>query len=421
MKKHHYGIIALIMVFWFVISFITNIMGPLIPDIIANFKLEHLAMAGFIPVSFFLAYGVMSIPAGILIEKFSEKAVLLAGFAMPFVGSLIFALMPSYPVLLCSCFIIGLGMAMLQTVINPLKRVAGGEENFAFFSVMGQLVFGGAGFVSPMIYSYLVRELSAPGEPANALVGLLARVTPDNLPWVSLYWVFTGILLCMLVIISFVHFPKINLAADERAGSRSSYVELFRKRVVYIFFFGMIAYVATEQGVANWASEFLHTYHGIDPQTTGAAVVGRFWGLMSVGCLIGLAVLRLWDSRTVLKVVCVVAMALLLGAIYGGTGMALFCFPAVGFTISVMFSIIISMGLNSVDSHHGSMAGILCTGIVGGAVGPLVVGWIGDLAGLRTGMLFLVLTLCYILWIAFIAKPLINNKTVKLKDLFKKA
>lgn len=80
-SKHWYGIIALIMVFWFVISFITNIIGPLIPDIIDNFHLSHLALAGFIPTSFFLAYAVISIPAGIMIEKFGQKAVLALGFS----------------------------------------------------------------------------------------------------------------------------------------------------------------------------------------------------------------------------------------------------------------------------------------------------------------------------------------------------
>ena len=61
-----WGMLALIMMFWFTISFITNILGPLIPDIIHNFELKDLAMAGFIPTSFFLAYAIMSIPAGIL-------------------------------------------------------------------------------------------------------------------------------------------------------------------------------------------------------------------------------------------------------------------------------------------------------------------------------------------------------------------
>ena len=64
--------LALIMAFWFTISFITNILGPLIPDIIHNFNLSDLAMAGFIPTSFFLAYAIMSIPAGLLIDRFGE-------------------------------------------------------------------------------------------------------------------------------------------------------------------------------------------------------------------------------------------------------------------------------------------------------------------------------------------------------------
>ena len=62
-----WGMLALIMMFWFTISFITNILGPLIPDIIHNFELKDLAMAGFIPTSFFLAYAIMSYdycPAG---------------------------------------------------------------------------------------------------------------------------------------------------------------------------------------------------------------------------------------------------------------------------------------------------------------------------------------------------------------------
>ena len=81
--RRNYALVGLIMLFWFVISFITNIIGPLIPDIIDNFRLQHLALAGFIPMSFFLAYGIMSIPAGLLIEHFSQKFVLGVGFALP--------------------------------------------------------------------------------------------------------------------------------------------------------------------------------------------------------------------------------------------------------------------------------------------------------------------------------------------------
>lgn len=419
MKQHNYAIVALIMGFWFVISFITNIIGPLIPDIIDNFRLSHLALAGFIPMSFFVAYGIMSIPAGLMIERFSQKAVLAVGFALPLVGSLLFVFEPAFPVLLASSFIIGLGMAMLQTTINPLTRVAGGGENLAFFSVLGQLVFGAASFVSPLVYARLVGRLTS-GDALSGFMGLLQALTPASLPWVSLYWLFAAILFVTIVVVLCVRFPLVELSEEERSGGWHSYRELLRNRYVYLFFFGMLAYTATEQGVANWISEFLRSYHGLDPQTVGAPTVGRFWGYMSVGCLVGLFALKLWDSKDVLKVSGALALASLLAALFGSSGVAVAAFPAVGFSISVMFSIIMSTALNSVERYHGSFAGILCTGIAGGAVGPLVVGWLGDLFGLRVALVFICLTIGYIVSIAFWARPLVSNRRMKLSELFKK-
>lgn len=418
MKHRNYAIVALVMGFWFVISFITNIIGPLIPDIIDNFDLAHLALAGFIPTSFFVAYGIMSIPAGLMIERWSQKTVLTAGFALPLAGSLLFALSPSFAVLLLSSFTIGLGMAMLQTTINPLTRVAGGGENFAFFSVMGQLVFGTASFVSPLVYAGLVERLTS-DRTLTGPAALLQRLTPPELPWTSLYWLFAAILAAVIVVVLCVRFPRIELQDDERSGGVHSYRELLKNRYVYLFFFGMLAYTATEQGVANWISEFLRQYHGLDPQTVGAPVVGRFWGYMSVGCLVGLFALKLWDSKQVLKVAGVLAIGSLLAALFGSASVAVEAFPAVGFSISVMFSIIMSTALNSVERYHGSFAGILCTGIAGGAVGPLAVGWLGDAVGLRYALLFVCLTIGYIVSIAFWARPLVRNRTVRLRELFK--
>ena len=77
-----------------------------------------------------------------------------------------------------------------------------------------------------------------------------------------------------------------------------------------------------------------------------------------------------------------------------------------------MWSIIFSLGLNSVKTHHGSLSGILCTGIAGGAIMPFIVGLIGGATSLKFGMLFLIIPLGFILSIGFWAKPLITNKTI---------
>lgn len=407
MKRNLY-IVALIMLTFFVISFLTNVIGALNPDFIKGFDLS-LTLAAFLPFAFFIAYGLVSIPTGMLLEKYKEKKIMIAGFVVAFVGSLLLAVNHNYIAAIISLFLIGSGMAMLQVVINPLLRTAGGEEHYAFNSVLAQLIFGAASFVSPMVYSYFAQNLKG---QTSGMLGMFSSVVPANLPWISLYWIFAVISLLMIIIIRVSKFPVVELKADEEVGALQTHLNLFKKPVVVLFFIAMICYVGTEQGIANWISQFLKTYHNYDPQTKGADTVGYFWGLMTVGGIVGLFLLKVMDSRRVLVIFTIAALICLSAAFFGSGQVALIAFPAVGFFASVMYPIIFSLALNSIDEHHGSFAGIIVTGIIGGAIVPLIIGALGDAFGLRTGMFFLYLTLGYILSIGFWARPLITNQTV---------
>jgi FHS family L-fucose permease-like MFS transporter len=406
--KRNYYIVALIMLTFFVISFVTNVLGPLVPDMISGFNLS-LTLVALLPFAFFIAYGVMSIPSGMLIEKYNEKKMMIVAFVIAFVGSLLLAMFPNYLTAILSLFIIGCGFAMLQVVINPLLRTAGGEEHYAFNSVLAQLIFGGASFLSPLVYSYMVLNLKDTG---NKSLSIFRSIVPLNLPWISLYWLFTVISILMIIVIAVSKFPKVELTGEEKAGPLETHIMLFKKRVVILFFIAMICYVGTEQGTANWISQFLSTYHGYDPQKTGADAVAYFWGLMTAGGVLGLLLLKIMDSRKVLVIFTVLALVCLSLALFGPAKISLFAFPAMGFFASVMYPIIFSLALNSVNEHHGSFSGILVTGIIGGAIVPLIIGWLGDHLGLRNGMFFLYLTMGYILSIGFWAKPIIKNKTI---------
>ncbi len=396
-------IIFYIMVVWFVISFVTNLIGPLMPVIIDDFHLS-LGLAGFLPFSFFLAYGLISIPAGALVEARGTRTTLLAAFCMNLLGCLAIALYPIYAVVIGGLFVIGLGMAMLQVVINPLTRATGGEGHFAFFSVMGQLVFGLASYVSPSVFSAL---MSDPAAAHQALV------------WVKFYQGFLVVFVLLIAITSLLRMPKVELTAEERSGGWAAYRELLGQRSVQLYFLGIVAYVGTEQSLANWMSQFLSTYHHYSPTTEGAHAVGLFWGLMSVGCVLGLILLKLFDAKKVLAGFTVCALALLGVALYGSATMALLAFPALGFFLSVMYSIIFSTALNSVTRNHGAFSGILCTGILGGAIVPLFVGVLGDHLGLRTALLTVFVTLSFILSVSWWARPLVRNQTIDWGDLFR--
>jgi FHS family L-fucose permease-like MFS transporter len=400
------------MVTFFVISLVTNILGPLIPEIAESFHLS-LLLVGLLPFSFYLAYGIMSIPAGWFVESRGAKASMVAGLIVSLAGSLAFAIRPAYGVAIGSLLVIGIGFAVLQVVINPLLRSVGGEEHFAFNLVVSQLFFGAGSLISPQIYSSLVQKLSGNARSKGGLLDLLGRLVPAGLPWVSLYWVFGALLIAMLLIVAASRFPKLELTESERTGGIATIRQLLKQRVVLLYAVGIFAYVGCEQGTANWISQFLKTYHGADPRTAGADAVSLFWGLMTVGCVLGLLLLKLVDSRKVLVVFTVAAMASLTVALFGPARVAALSFGLVGFFASVMWSIVFALALNSVEHHHGSFSGILCASIAGGAVVPLIIGAIGNVAGLRSGMTFLYVTFGYVLSIGFWARPIITNKTIR--------
>ncbi|MDC6386572.1 MFS transporter [Flagellimonas taeanensis] len=409
--KRYYHIIGLVMLVFFVISFITNILNSIIVDVKDSFDLS-LTLTGLLPFTFFIAYGIMSIPAGFLSEKYSERTLLSVSFLVMALASLGFALVPQYGMFSITLFTLGCCMAVLQVIINPMLRVAGGEEHFAFNSVLAQLVFGAASFLSPYLYKYLVDR---DGTQGDAIAETLRSWVPENLPWVSLYIVFAAISVLLFIYVFMTRYPKFEKTADEKAGDGSSYWDLLKNKWTILYFLGIFCYVGTEQGVGNWISQFLYQYHGLDPQTVGADTVSYFWAMLTVGCLLGLVLLKFMDSRKLLIFATAITMVFLVLALTGSSQMALIGFPMVGFFISVMYSIIFSLALNSVKEHHGSLSGILCTGIAGGAVIPFIVGGLGEMTTLRSGMFFLLIPLAFIFTIGFWAKPLVNNKTISLK------
>jgi FHS family L-fucose permease-like MFS transporter len=211
MPRNRYLVVIVLLTF-FVISLVTDILGQIVPDIISSFHVS-LTAAGLLACAFFIAYGLMSIPAGVLVERFTEKPVMVAAFLIGRLGSLSFALFPRYRVAIVSLFLIGAGMATLQVAVNPRQRVAGGEEHYAFNSTLAQLVFGSASFVSPRIYSYLVLNLNRRSSGQNAFLQVLGRSTPAGLPWASMDWIFAAFTLRMVAILSFSGFPQSCIAA----------------------------------------------------------------------------------------------------------------------------------------------------------------------------------------------------------------
>ena len=389
------------MMIFFVISFITNIIGPLVPDFIQSFDLSFV-LASFLPLSFFIAYGLFSIPSGIILEKTGNKQMIFFAFALSFVGALIIIIFKTYTSLLFSFFLIGTGMAILQVVINPLLRESVSPQNFAFFSVIGQLVFGFASFLSPIFYKSIVQSSEVKAYSFFA-----------DSPWVLIYLSFLLLLSFVSVIVYLVKLPSITFIEGEKFKFGSTFYDFLRERNSYIFFFGIFCYVGVEQGINNWVSQFLYQYHGLDPNVVGTEVISAFWGNLTVGTLVALILIKTVDGKVLLHIYSLASSVLILCALFGSLEVSVLSFKLMGFSISGIWSLVISLGLNSVTKNHGTFTGILLTGIIGGAIFPFLIAFISQISELRYGMLLIFLGLLYISYIGFYSKPIEKNSLLK--------
>lgn len=382
-----------------------SVIGALIPDIITTFDLSYSA-AAVLPLAYYIAFGVLAIPLGIINERFDSKKVLLTAYAAGIVGVILFAYFRNYYSSIISLFIIGCSLTAAQVIALPILRQAVGAAKLAFHSTLNTCLYAIGAIGSPFLYTLVIMGIANPSTdfPYN----LLHYLHSGSYAWAVIYWIFLLFFVIAVVMILLVKFPPVQLNRDEKIGNLGSFAELLSDKYIYLYFFALFFYAASEQGNANWISQFLNTYHSVDPQTTGAMVLSWHWSLFALGCMAGLVLLRHFESRKILFWFTIAAMISLGVAIFGNRMIAIGGFALTGFFHSVMWPIILALGMNSVKRHHGSLAGLLFAASTGGAFGAMMVGRLGDIFNLRWGFLFLMVCYSMVLSVYFWSRR--NNK-----------
>jgi fucose permease len=394
---------------FFQAGLLMSIMSALIPEMIRSFHISY-GLASVLPFAFYIAFTLTCIPAGIAGEKFSPKKILFCAFLFAMTGVFMFVLFLKYQTSVVSLFMMGASVAIMQVISIPLLRNACGAENLAFHTTLTQLMYGLGAFFSPSIYSWLTSGMLNGKQyfPIN----ILLRIIPEGYEWTAAYWFFLLLLLSLIVIVALMRFPKENKEVSA-AQTIKVYKELLRNKYIIFYFIAIVAYASCEQGIAAWMSKYFQDHHGLDPQTEGASILSLYWLLLTVGCFGGMLLLKLFESRKVLAGLTVCAMISLIFALYGGTQVSKIAFPLVAAFESVMWPVIMSLALNSVTKYHEALTGFMFTATIGGALGPVIIGSMGDWFGLGTSLHYLFLPFLIVLSVSFWAKPLVVNKTIR--------
>ena len=346
---------------------ITNVAGAIVPKIKETYHVSGSA-SSFLASVFFIAYGLTSVPFGILINKFGSKLTLIVGSLITTIGVLLFASVPGYYSNMAAMFICGVGITALQVALNPLVKEISNPEKYSRNLTLFMVLFGVGSSIAP----YIVTLVNARG-----------------FEWNYTYWIFTIISVFMLFGLALSKYPEEERASETRQKKNSDFTELLKDPLMLLYTLAIFLYVGVEVGVAYNIGLFLEDVHkisnllGANSEAVKNATVGNYWFGLLIGRLIGSFVLDKITSKKAIQIYITCAAASLACAVFSkNLTLVLWSFPLVGFFISIMYPSIYGLAIDSYKKEYsGMISGILCTAILGGAVIAPLIAKVSELTG----------------------------------------
>jgi len=381
---------------FFMWGFAHAILEVLNPHLKNLLGLNH-TNAAWVQVATYAAYFLMAIPAGKIIQRWGYRSGVLTGLVLYGTGALMFipgAHLLSFDFFLLCLFIIGCGLTCLETAANPYVTVLGDPESAERRINLSQSFNGLGWIVGPLVGGMLLFT----GEDGNVSSSLLA------LP----YAVIGVVVLCIAFAFTRINLPEV----DEEEKSKVESLELnengdsqpstFNPQPSTLwshttFVFGLISlflYVAAQTGLNSFFINYATENAGISANTASILLGFGCMGLFMFGRMGGSWLMGSMRSETLLGI-CAVGATLSMTVILFAPGMGgilalLLCYLCE----SIMFPTIFALAIRGVGQHTKKASSYLIMSIVGGAVAPLLMGWIADSTGdMRPA--FIIPLVCY--------------------------
>jgi MFS transporter, FHS family, L-fucose permease len=369
-------------VLYFMMGFITCLNDSLVPFFKAGFNLSY-SQSSLVQFYFFLTYGIISIPAGKVVEKIGFKNGMVAGFAIAAVGALLFypaSVFHVYYLFLSALFILAIGIVLLQVSANPYITVLGRPETASSRLTLIQGVGSIGTTVAPLFgAAFILSSLKNSGASSVAL----------RMP----YLLIAACLVVIAIVVMQLKLPTIK-PGDESISARQNPVKsIFSFRNLNFGIIAIFMYVGAEVSIGTFLTNYISDKVAIANDAANH-YVAFYWGGMLVGRLFGSIVLRSVKPWIVLTTLSLLSVGLILVSISSEGYIAVWSMIAVGVCNSVMFAIIFSLSIVGLSTYTTQASGLLSTAIAGGAVVSLIQGLIKDHYSWQAA--FIVPVVCYL-------------------------
>ena len=376
---------------FFMLGFITCLNDILIPHLKAIFNLNY-TQAMLVQFCFFTAYAVMSIPMSKLVEKMGYKAGIIGGFLIAALGCSLFypaAASASYPIFLGALFILASGIVLLQVAGNPYVTLLAPKGKESVMLTLIQAFNSLATTVAPPIGAALIF--------VDAAASQTQRIASVQMPYLGL----AGFMILLSVLIGLIKLPDARqIAAEQTESNHDGKTSVWQYKHMVLGTIGIFCYVGAEVAIGSLMVNALEHTAGLS-HDKAAGYLSVYWGGAMVGRFIGAGLMNKIAPNKYLAFNASMAVGLLLLAIAAGGGaVTQWSLLLIGFFNSIMFPTIFSLGTKGLGKFTGAASGIISTAIVGGALVPVLQGFVIDHVGLMIS--YVIPAVCYV-YIVFFA------------------
>lgn len=405
---------------FFIFGFVTWLNGSLIPFLKIVCELNQF-QAMLVTFSFYIAYTIMALPAAMVLKRSGYKTGIVLGLLCMAAGALMFipaALIQHYFLFLTALFILGSGLTLLQTAVNPYLVCCGPRESAAMrISIMG-LFNKGAGIVVPIVFTTLI--LTGMDQFKSEALATLSeqerysRFAELSSRLINPYLIMAATLVIFAFFIKYSPLPELTFAEDENKSEIKTF-DIFKFSHTVLGAIALFFYVGAEV----IAGDTIGLYgQGIGLQNFGA-LTSYTMSFMVLGYLVGVfCIPRFLSQEKALIGSAVFGLLFVIGIVFSSTenyaiANLLFAWsgiPAVpnsvlflamlGFANALVWPTVWPLALEGLGKYTAAGSALLIMGIAGGAILPLVYGFFADAS--RAQFAYWMLVPCY-LFILFYA------------------
>lgn len=401
--KNYWTSILIIGIFFFIFGFVTWLNGILIPYLTIACELST-TQAMLVATAFYISYFVMGLPSSWVLDKTGFKNGMMVGLLVMAAGALVFvpaAMTRTYSLFLGGLFVMGTGLAILQTASNPYITIIGPRETAATrISIMG-ICNKVAGAIAPLILAYFILsdgdafveslKTMTVAQKEVALDGLASRVIQP--------YVIMAVVLALLGLgVRYSPLPEIELEPDEEADKNveTSKTSIWQFPHLLLGALALFLYV----GVEVIAGDTIIRYGMSLGIPIAEAKVYTSYTLiaMVVGyVLIGLILVpRVISQRTALKLSAIMGIGFSLLAIFTSGKTSIFFVAMLGFANALVWPAMWPLAIHNLGKFIKIGSSILVMMIAGGAILPLIWGRLSDVFSSHPQLAYWICVPCYI-------------------------